>query len=402
MSRILTLRLAAALAGLAALLACSGSSEDPAPDKELVSSRSYKGHENDADSNNFVNAYRATVGTRLDDCQTCHRGGEFTAGGRKLTKNSCDYCHLIIHPASGFEEKQPTAYAETLNPYGAAYRDAGRSKQALLDVDGQDSDGDGAANGVEIADLKYPGDPTSKPGQPNAPQKTFTLAELEALAAHDQFQLNNSTKQEFDDYASYKGVKLRDLLVAAGVDPADPKITGVTVIAPDGYLKDFSIEQVNKAYPKGLFYAGLDTATLGPACGFVTYPEELPEGLVDGGEIPGEQWLLLAYERDGRPLDPCNLDVTEGKINGEGPLRIVVPQRNPGHPDRGTKYSPSSCNDGHDFDAEADHNAGEMVRGAVALRINPLPAGVEDFDARNGGWSFIANSSLLVYGYGIE
>ena len=43
-----------------------------------------------------------------------------------------------------------------------------------------------------------------------------------------------------------------------------------------------------------------------------------------------------------------------------------------------------------------------MVRGVIAVRVNPLPAGYEDFDAKNGGWAFIADSTLVVYGYGIQ
>ena len=45
--------------------------------------------------------------------------------------------------------------------------------------------------------------------------------------------------------------------------------------------------------------SGLDTGTKGAECGFVTYPTTLPSGLSDGAAIPGEQWLLLAYGRDG-------------------------------------------------------------------------------------------------------
>jgi hypothetical protein len=155
------------------------------------------------------------------------------------------------------------------------------------------------------------------------------------------------------------------------------------------------------AYPKGLYYAGLDTATLGAECGFVEYPDTLPQGLTDGGEIPDEQWLLLAYEREGLPMDPCNLDPTSGKINGEGPLRIVVPQSNPGKPDRGVQYSPTTCNDGNDYDDTKDHNAGDMVRGVIAIRVDPLPSGFEDFDYRYGGWAYIDSQSVLIYGFGI-
>jgi hypothetical protein len=43
-----------------------------------------------------------------------------------------------------------------------------------------------------------------------------------------------------------------------------------------------------------------------------------------------------------------------------------------------------------------------MVRGVVAIRVNPLPAGHEDFDHINGGWAFIDSKSIIVYGHGVE
>lgn len=371
----------------------------------LLSSRSYKGHKSDRDQNNFVNAFPATLGTRLDDCQTCHKGGTFTydSGGtiKTVFKNNCDFCHLKEHPDATFIEPQPTSFDETLNAYGLAYKQAGRSVQALIAIGAKDSDGDGHSNNDEIDDMKYPGDDTSKPGQSAVPIKTYTMAQLKALAAHSQFQLANSHKQQYDFYATYKGVTIKDLLTAAGVNTADAAFQGITVIAPDGYLKDFTADEVNNAYPKGLYYAGLDTATLGTECGFVLYPNTLPSGLTDGAEVADIPWLLLAYERDGLAMAPSELDITSGKINGEGPFRIVVPQSNPGKPDRGSKYSPTTCNDGNDYVGSKDHNAGAMVRGVIAIRLNPMPAGFEEFDYKNGGWAYVDSKSVILYGFGI-
>jgi hypothetical protein len=396
MKRILILCL------ITCLPACSSSD-----DQERLSSRAYKGHESNADMNSFASVYPATIGTRLDDCQTCHKGDTFSydKGGGNIAsvfKNACDYCHLIQHPDADFIEAQPTGYTQTLNPYGTDYSEAGRSRQAIRDIADSDSDSDSYSNKDEIADLKYPGDPDSMPGQQVAPSVIMTMADLRALTAYDQFLLCNSSKQEYDDYASYEGVKLKDLLEALAVDPNDPDIEGITVIAPDGYMKDFSMDQVLNPFPASLYYAGLDNATLGAECGFVNYPDTLPAGLVDGEEIPGEQWLSLAYLRDGLPMDPSNLDISSGRINGEGPFRIIVPQSIAGSPDRGSKYSPSDCNDGFDYDDSKDHNAGAMVRGVTGIRINPLPAGTEDFDNRNGGWAFIDSESVIIYGHGIN
>ena len=393
-------RLALVVLFALALLAAAGSAQERAG----ASSRSYRGHASDRDVVNFVSVYRHTIGSRLDDCQTCHRGGTFTdvRSGRTITKNPCDYCHLTQHPASGFAEPMPADFRATLNAYGLAYLGAGRSQRALRAIARLDSDGDGAANGAEIAALRYPGDPASRPGQASVPMRTFTMAQLRALPARTDFLLVNASRQATDFYASYRGVRLRDLLLAAGVDPDAPGFTGVTVIAPDGYLKDIGAREINTAFPPAPFFGGLDSATLGPDCGYVTYPRPLPAGVSAGAPIPGEPWLLLGYERDGGPLDVVSLDPATGRIRGEGPFRVVVPQSAPSAPDRGSSAAAVACRAGRAYDATADHNADPMVRGVIAIRVNPLPAGVEDFDYRNGGWAYVADASVIVYGAGVR
>jgi hypothetical protein len=227
------------------------------------------------------------------------------------------------------------------------------------------------------------------------------MAELQAMPAHTELLLANSNRQQFDTYASYRGVKVADLLTSAGVDLTDPALLGITIAAPDGYLQDVPRSALTAAFPPAVFYAGLDIASLGNECGFVQYPYPLPAGAVDGQALPNELWLLLAYERDGIPIEAVTLDVEQGKIDGEGPLQLVVPQFTPGPPDRGSGYSPTSCNDGYDYDQYKDHNAGSMVRGVVAIRVNPLPEGTEDFDYYNGGWAYVADPSVVVYGHGV-
>jgi hypothetical protein len=349
--------------------------------------------------NHLVATYPDIAGTRLDDCQSCHTGGQVTVSGKVATKNACDFCHFIPFPVSG-ATGAPATYEQTLNPYGLAYKNAGRSAAAVRTLASQDSDGDGYTNADEIADLRYPGNANSKPGQTRAKFLTLDLADLKAMAAHQEFLLANTSKQQFDTYATYRGVKVRDLLTAVGVDPAG--VTGVTVISADGFTKDFGIDVVNARHPAAQFYSGLDVATKGADCGFVEYPLSLPAGLVNGGEIPDEQWLMLAYERDGGLMVSSYLDPVSGRINGEGPLRIIVPQVKSGAPDRGSSYSPSNCGDGYDYDQNKDHNAGSMVRAVMALRVNPMPAGVEEFDSMNGGWAYVDAGQLIVYGYGIE
>ena len=374
------------------LFAVHGGEGDP------VSSRAYKGHANDLDMANLVTVYPGIAGTRLDDCQSCHTSGAVTSGGRERHKNACDFCHYIPFPdaeATG----QPATFEQTLNAYGLAYNNAGRDVAALLALGAEDSDGDGAPNDEELADGKYPGDAGSQPGQKVAPMTILDMADLRALPVHQQFLLANSHKQQFDAYDTYTGVRVIDLLNAVGVDL--DQIDGITIIAPDGYMKDFSLEAIRSEYPSGEFYWGLDLDGLGIDCGFVTYPATVPEGLSHGEAIPDALWLMLAYERDGESMEVSYLDPTSGKIDGEGPLRIVVPQTVPGAPDRGSTYSPTSCNDEYDYDDNKDHNAGSMVRGVIAVRVNPMPEGFEGFEHMNGGWAFVDAGQLVLFGAGI-
>jgi hypothetical protein len=174
----------------------------------------------------------------------------------------------------------------------------------------------------------------------------------------------------------------------------------VTFLAPDGYAKDFSLNWIDEPFPPGIYYGGLDEGD----AAFVNYPpdELLPEGLVDGGEIRGEPWMLVAYTVNGEDLDSSYLDPFSGKLTGEGPYRSVVPQgyySQPGAPDRGSRSNP--VGDGWDYDDGKDHNAGLCVRGLVAIRVDPVPEGYEEFDWKNGGYSLVEKRHLIVYGAGI-
>jgi hypothetical protein len=373
----------------------------PLPGQEAVKSRAYVGHESDRDVRNFVQAYPQAAGTRLDDCQLCHRAG--VAGTDTEHEFSpCGYCHLIPFPDSKFKTGLPGDYRGTLNAYGLAYVKAGRTVEALKTLAGADSDGDGASNAEEIAGLRFPGDPASRPGQPLAPSVTLTWERITALPAVTQFMLMNTTKEPTDDYVSYKGVAVRDLLAAAKVDLAGAE--GITVFAPDGYATGYPVDEISKPFPKGYYYAG-PRALEGPAA-FVGYPDVLPPGLVDGREIPGIPWLILAYERGGKPLETSVYAKGTGKLAGEGPYRLVRPMKDmggdpakPGRPDRMQKAG--MFNDGWDFLSAADHNAGACVRGACVIRVNPAPPGYEEIDWKNG-WPLIAAREVIVFGRGVK
>lgn len=370
--------------------------------QETVSSRAYVGHANDADMRGFIRQYPAAAGTRLDDCQTCHRGGvKDTDTEREYSP--CGYCHLLVYPNARYASGVPKTAADTLNAYGQAYRKAGRTFEAFAAIDGMDSDGDGHRNGVEIADLRNPGDPASRPGLPHAATISIGWDEIRALPVHSQFLLMNKTTQRLDEYVTYKGVRVIDLLAAAKILLTG--VTGVTVFAPDGYSTDYSLEDINAPFPQGYYYdsplsfEGSDRALL-------ERPSVVPPGVKDGKWIPGMPWLLLAYEREGAFLDPAAYEPATGRLVGEGPYRLVRPQRDlmgdpsrPGRPDR--SVNAKKYGDGWDFSSRIDHNAGAGARGACVIRVNPMPEGYEEYDWKNG-WPLIGEKKVVLYGRGIR
>jgi hypothetical protein len=391
---------------LAMGLALSCSEDNPAAPGEIRSSRSYQGHASDTDINNFVKAYPHTVGTRLDDCQTCHKGGMVMSDRGDVHANPCDYCHYVIHPPQGWTGL-PASFSETLNAYGSAYDGAGREGAALDDIDGIDSDGDGFINSDEIDALRYPGDGDSYPGLELCAMVKVTMDDLLQMPSHTQFGLANTTKQQFDFYATYTGVKIKDLLEAAGVDLTGA--TSIDILSPDGYARSFTVEQITGQYPDHRFWDGFDVDALGADCAFVDYPPEtynLGSGDWIGTSTGHEQWHILAWQRDGIPLEKSYLDPITGRIIGEGPLRNIVP---PGSadddlntPDRGKNQDNTGCTLREwDFNGDKDHNAGSMIKGAVIIRINPMPSGCEEFDIINGGWSLIDEEAILIYGHGV-
>jgi hypothetical protein len=370
--------------------------------QKATSSRAYVGHENDMDIGNLIRQYPKVAGTRLDDCQTCHRGGG-TGTDTEREFSPCSYCHLLQYPNPKYKTGVPQDYESTLNAFGLAYENAGRTVEALAEIAKLDSDGDGFANDAEIAALCYPGDAASRPGQTPAPFISLTWEKVRSLPSHAQFMLMNATKEATDDYVTYTGVKVMDLLAAAGVNLAGAE--GITVFAPDGYSIDYTMDDVTRPFPKGFFYGG-PAKFKDQDKAFVKYPEKIPSWIANGKEIPADPWLLLAFEREGKPLDISSYEKGTGRLAGEGPFRLVKPQRDlmgdpskPGRPDRSSKAK--TFGDGWDFKPKIDHNAGACVRGACVIRINPVPVGLEEYDWKNG-WPLIADRQIVIYGRGVR
>ena len=111
--------------------------------------------------------------------------------------------------------------------------------------------------------------------------------------------------------------------------------------------------------------------------------------------------MLLGYLRDGDPLtkgklvpDPAN--PARLVLDGEGPYRLINPQKIAGRPDRPSTGDP--VGDGLDYDSNKDHNAGSSIRSVAAIRVEPLPAGTTDFKWTDGGWNLVDQSKLVIYG----
>jgi hypothetical protein len=194
-----------------------------------------------------------------------------------------------------------------------------------------------------------------------------------------------------------------DLLSAAKIYLTG--VTGITVFAPDGYSIDYTLQDVRAPFPRGYYYAG-PRAFGGTEKAFVKYPARLPARVKDGMRIPGDPWLILAYERNGLPLDPSAYEKGTGRLTGEGPYRLVKPQcdlagdpSKPGRPDRSQKSA--TFGDGWDYIQGLDHNAGACVRGACVIRINPVPEGYEEYDWKNG-WPLIGDKKVVIFGRGIR
>jgi hypothetical protein len=258
-----------------------------------------------------------------------------------------------------------------------------------------DSDVDGYVNSVEIQALTFPGDVKDHPGLVPAPAVGMNLERLLKLPDYSEFLLLNTSK-ETDFYARYRGVKIMDLLKYAGVSK---NALGITVFSPDGYSKSFPIDvadpqdpkygiqyDVMGPYPYGTYYGGLD---------FVDYGV-IPRCIEDGDRIPDKLYMLLAYMRDGDPLTPGKINPKTLKLDGEGPYRLIPPQKIAGRPDRASTAKP--VGDGWDYDSNKDHNAGPSVRTVAAIRVDPRPDGTTDFNWNEGGWNLVDHAKLVIYG----
>jgi len=353
-------------------------------------------HEGENDSDKFISVYPDKAGTKLDHCALCHSGGQYEKKpGKWVSLGSCQWCHYSYkYDASG-------NILDTLNTYGKEYHDNGRNAAAISAIETSDSDEDGYTNIQEINANTYPGNPDDDPSKITAPYRIYTKAQLKALGSHTQFMLMN-TSRSGDFYAEYTGVPMEDLLEDAGILPS---ATGILVYAPDGWSQYHPLEadpdpelyHVNGNYPDSVYYYNTEAdVALNPTDGWCDYSAPSCQGRIDGSPITGFK-MILAFAREGQNMDPGVLDAAN-KLDGEGPFRVVPPQKNPiNHPP-----DQSSTADNQEviwpYDFDWDHNAGAASRTVTIIKVEPLPEGTTDIDVLEAGWAFVDQDKIIVYG----
>lgn len=366
----------------------------------------YSAHDNDVDNQAFLAVYPDAQGTKLDNCYLCHASGSYN--GKNY--DACDYCHQVygLKPPHG-------DISQTLNPFGLDYGDAGGGQAALEAIALVDSDNDDFTNEEEILAGRLPGDPDDYPGVAEAPAVTFTREEIRQMPKTTQF-LTVDTAKAGDFYANYSGVHMWTLLQEAGVtDDA----TDITVYAVDGFSKNFQIEDIKQDYDAGKFYTRypwivwpLDTwakdgfktpGSMMPAqvrSKLSNLPWPLHVNSKDGKNIPGDSCFMLAYDREGFPLQPGKMVIQNGtsRLEGEGPYRFVTPLTEPVVPDRSQwtidrEDPPYPYNPNRTIVRNGDY----CIKSVVAIKV--IASGEEyQYDWNGSSWQLLNNGSLVIYG----
>jgi hypothetical protein len=361
-------------------------------------------HEGESDTAKFLTVYPEKAGTKLDHCALCHSGGSYEdSKGKTVTLGSCQWCHYTYgYDAHG-------NIMDTLNQYGLDYLNGGKSTSAIEDIEGLDSDGDGYTNILEILAIRYPGSEDDDPSKIPAPSRVYTRAQIEAMEQHTEFLLMN-TSRSGDFYASYTGVPIKDLLDDAAIDLENAD--GIIVYAPDGWSQyhpldyDADIEMYHVygnatgqgyQYPPANYYYDLQADQDENPDGWCDYSSPSCEAYSNGQAIPvsGGLKAILAIKREGAYLDAGVL-TDENKLDGEGPFRVVVPQKYPNAPDQSSKSSVQDVI--WPYVEDWDHNAGACTRSATIIKVSPLPLGTTDIDIMEAGWAYVDANKIVIYG----
>jgi len=346
-------------------------------------------HEGEMDAAKFLEVYPDKAGTKLDHCASCHSGGAYDKKGKMVSLGSCQWCHYSYgYDGSG-------NIVDTLNQYGKDYYFNGRSADAVKAIETLDSDGDGFTNKAEIEANRFPGNADDDPDKKAAPSRVYTSEQLEALPQHTQLFLMN-TSRSGDFYAEYTGVPVEDLLKDARIlDSA----TGITVYAPDGWSQYHPLNldetpemyHVFGTYPEATFQYDPEAEQW---CDY-SAPSCVGRNHNDPISVSGGLKMILASKREGVDLELGILN-QDNKLDGEGPYRIIVPQKAPCPPDQSSKEDNQDVKWPYDYDW--DHNAGAATRSVTIIRVEPLPEGTTDIDVLEAGWSYIDQGKIIIYG----
>jgi cytochrome c553 len=344
-------------------------------------------HEGETDSGMFLKVYADKAGTKLDSCALCHTGGQYDQNGKTVSLGSCQWCHYKY----GYDKKGNIL--DTLNSYGKDYLSNGRNSDAIKAIESLDSDKDGFTNKAEIDAIRFPGNAADDPNKRTAPFRVYTKAQLQAMSQYSEFLLMNTSKSG-DYYARYSGVPLENLLKDAGISDS---ATGITVFAPDGwsqyhplqYSSDPAMYPIYYTYPQAVYQYDPEAEQ------WCDYSAPSCVGRKAGDAIPDVLKILLAYQRDGVSLTPGVL-TKDNKLDGEGPYRVVVPQKTPSPPDQASNAKSQTVK--WPYNSQWDHNAGFSSRSATIIRIEPLPAGTTDIDIMESGWNYIDQEKIVIYG----
>ncbi|MDY6853790.1 MAG: GEGP motif-containing diheme protein [Thermodesulfobacteriota bacterium] len=356
-------------------------------------------HEGEKDTEKFLKVYPDKAGTKLNHCALCHCGGQYEKKTDKwVTLGSCQWCHYFY----GYD--RAGEIDNTMNPYGKDYKANGRNADAINAIENDDSDRDGFTNKEEIEASRFPGNTDDDPDRLAAPFHIYTRAQLEAMTQqHTQFILMNASRKD-DNYVEYTGVPIETLLQNAGIlDSA----TGITVYAPDGWANDHPMEEdegnpeayhVLGTYPAAVYYYDEQAdIAINPVDGWCDYSAPSCQGRSHGEAITVSEGLkmILAYKRDDVYLDPGVLD-DENKLVGEGPFRLVLPQKSPNSPDQISNAENQDVI--WPYTEEWDHNADSSTRSVTIIKVRPLPEGTTDIDAYESGWELVDENKIIVYG----
>jgi len=341
----------------------------------------YKSHLNDADTVRFLQAYPNAQGTKADNCFLCHTGG--TVEQKYL--NACNYCHAEY----GYKAPHPAgSISKTLNPFGVAYRQAGRNVEAFAAIAGYDSDQDGVSNEEEINQACLPGDKFDRPDSLVSPAVIYTREMLYQLPRTSQFMVVDTAKAG-DYFATYTGVHIWQLLQDAGIlDSA----TDIIVYSVDGYSSNFSVDELQKSFEQGIYVT--------------KYPWiKFPEGAAPkaGQQIPGKLCYLLAYESNGYPLLAGKL-VNGGHgdkvhLSGEGPYRFIAPLTTGVMPDR-SQWSMDRDESPYPYNPNRPvlKNSDYCIKATVAIQVNTADNKSYQYDWSNKAWQMIEQGELVIYG----